>query len=167
MPMTIRPATEQDIPQLLPLMRALAEFEQYIDVFAVTEEILLQQGFRQNPPDFQALVADTDGTLTGMLVYYVVPFTATARPTLYMKELYVTEGARGQRVGEQLMRAAAQEATARGCGSIRWTVANWNTAGQRFYERLGAQANPVWVDYGLSGPALSALAASTNAEPVA
>ena len=140
------------------LMRALAEFEQYIDVFAVTEDVLRQQGFRQDPPDFQALVADMDGLLVGMLVFYLVPFTATARPTLYIKELYVTEGTRGQHIGEHLMRAAAREAAQRGCGGMRWTVANWNEAGQRFYERLGAQANPVWIDYGLSGAALTALA---------
>lgn len=40
---TIRPATEQD---LLLLMRALAEFEHYIDVFTVTEDILRTQCFR-------------------------------------------------------------------------------------------------------------------------
>lgn len=159
----IRLATEQDIPQLLPLMRALAEFEQYINVFAVDEEVLQLQGFRKDPPDFQAFVAELDGGLVGMLVFYLVPFTATAKPTLYIKELYVTEAARVQHVGEHLMRAAAREATARGCGAIRWTVANWNTAGQRFYERLGAQANPVWVDYGLSGAALKALAETLGA----
>ncbi|GMA15334.1 GNAT family N-acetyltransferase (plasmid) [Deinococcus metallilatus] len=158
---SIHPATEQDIPQLLPLMRALAEFEDYLDVFAVNEDILREQGFRKNPPDFHALVADEDGTLVGMLVYYLVPFTATARPTLYVKELYVAEEARGQHIGEHLMRAAAREATTRGCGALRWTVANWNTSGQRFYERLGARANPVWTDYGLSGPALTALAEIT------
>ncbi|GGS44157.1 N-acetyltransferase [Deinococcus knuensis] len=155
---TIRLATEQDIPHLLPLMRQLAKFEQYIDVFAVNEEVLRTQGFQKNPPDFQALVADAEGTLVGMLVFYLVPFTATAKPTLYIKELYVSEAARGQQVGEQLMRAAAREATSQGCGGLRWTVAEWNEAGRRFYERLGAQANPVWIDYGLSGEALTALA---------
>ncbi len=33
---TIRLATAADIPQLLPLMRGLAEYEHYADVFAVT-----------------------------------------------------------------------------------------------------------------------------------
>lgn len=158
---SIRSATEQDLPQLLTLMRDLAAFEQYLDVFAVNEDVLREQGFRNDPPDFHALVADADGTLVGMLVYYLVPFTATAKPTLYIKELYVAENARGQHVGEGLMRAAARAATTRGCGAVRWTVANWNTSGQRFYERLGAQANPVWIDYGLSGPALTALAETT------
>lgn len=74
----------------------------------------------------------------------------------------MTEAARGQQIGEELMRAAAREAAARGCGSVRWTVASWNEAGKRFYERLGAQANPVWIDYGLSGAALAALGEPTT-----
>lgn len=65
----IRLATEHDIPQLLPLMRALAQFEDYLDVFAVNEDILREQGFRKDPPDFHVLVAEADGTLVGMLVY--------------------------------------------------------------------------------------------------
>jgi N-acetylglutamate synthase-like GNAT family acetyltransferase len=42
--MVIRKATEADIPQLLRLMRELARFEKYADAFAVTEEVLREQG---------------------------------------------------------------------------------------------------------------------------
>ena len=38
--MEIRKAVEADIPNLLPLMRQLAEFEKYADDFAVTEHVL-------------------------------------------------------------------------------------------------------------------------------
>ena len=155
---TIRLATTADIPQLLPLMRGLAEYEHYADVFAVTEETLRRQGFEKSPPDFYALVADTGVELVGMLVYYLIPFTATARPTLFIKELFVAEAARGQNLGERLMRRAAQDAAAHGCGAVRWAVADWNAGGRRFYERLGAVANPVWVEYGLSRDALEKLA---------
>jgi hypothetical protein len=40
----IRKAVEPDIPNLLPLMRELAEFEKYAGDFAVTEEVLREQG---------------------------------------------------------------------------------------------------------------------------
>jgi len=43
--MEIRKAVEADIPNLLPLMRQLAEFEKYADDFAVTEHVLREQGF--------------------------------------------------------------------------------------------------------------------------
>ena len=93
-----------------------------------------------------------------MLVYYLVPFTFRARPTLYVKELFVAEAGRGRGVGEALMRAAAAAAVAHDCAAIKWQVAVWNTDAQRFYERLGATAAREWVEYVLSEAAVRALA---------
>ena len=80
--MKIRKAIEADIPQILPLMRDLAEFEKYADAFAITEDILREQGFRRSAPDFYCLVAEESGRLTGLLVYYFVAFTYRAKPTI-------------------------------------------------------------------------------------
>lgn len=157
--LTVREATEADLPALLVHMRGLAEFEGYAADFRVTESVLRTQGFHRDPPDFRALVVEgEDGTLAGMLVYYLVPFTFRARPTLYIKELFVAATRRGCGVGEALMRAASAEALRLGCAAIRWQVARWNAPAMRFYERLGARADETWVDYGLSEPAMRALA---------
>src|SRR5665213_498147 len=156
----VRPATVSDVPALLPLMRGLAEYEGYADRFVVTEATLIEQGFRRSPPDFECIVADSgDGTLIGVLVFYMIPFTFRTRPTLFVKELYVAESSRGDGVGEQLMRATAAEAVRRDCGLMKWQVARWNSAAARFYERLGAVPDEEWVDYSLSGEACAALSA--------
>ncbi|MEX2090288.1 MAG: GNAT family N-acetyltransferase [Bacteroidota bacterium] len=149
--MTIRKAREEDIPQLLPLMRGLAEFEHYIHVFAITEEVILDHGFRRNPPSFLCFVAENPETrkIVGMLVYYFIPYTAIAKPTLYIKELFVVPEARNLRLGEALMEAVAREAVAHDCGVIKWEVAPWNKDSMRFYERLGAEPNHDWVDYSM------------------
>jgi len=160
----IRRAVAGDVPSLLELMERLAEFEHYDDGFAVTSDTLIAQGFDRTPPDFYAWVAEAPheaGMLLGMLVYYLIPFTFRARPTLYIKELYVGDNARGRGVGEALMRAAAREAVAHGCASIKWQVAEWNTRARAFYERLGAAADHVWVDYALNETALRELADET------
>ena len=157
----MRRALAADVPALLELMRGLAVFEHYDADFAVTAETLLAQGFEREPPDFYALVAedaDAPSGLLGMLVYYYVPFTFRARPTLHIKELYVAESGRGQGIGESLMRAAAKDAVAHGCASIKWQVADWNDRAREFYERLGAVPDPVWVDYGLNEKAMRKLA---------
>ena len=77
--MRIRKAVEADVPNLLPLMRKLARFERYDDAFAITEEILREQGFRRSPPDFECFVAEEDLKLIGLLVYYFVPFTVPGK----------------------------------------------------------------------------------------
>ena len=82
-----------------------------------------------------------------MLVYYFLPYTTQNRPSIYMKELYVDENYRGQKIGEQLMNALKIEAEKNNCGQIKWTVAPWNTVGQKFYERLGAKENNELLNY--------------------
>ena len=159
--MPVRRAVESDIPELLRLMTDLAVFERYDDWFAVTEDVLRERGFGRPDPEFVALVAadhPPGSRLDGVLVFYVIPFTLTTRPTLFVKELLVDETARGAGIGRELMVAASREAVALGCGLVKWQVAEWNEPGKRFYEGLGAQPDPTWVDYSLDERAMAALA---------
>ncbi|GAB1667681.1 GNAT family N-acetyltransferase [Mannheimia haemolytica] len=145
----IRKMVEQDTHQVFPLMQKLAVFEHYIDSFAITPEVVMESGFRKSPPDFYCLVAENASNIIGILVYYFLPYTAQNRPAIYMKELYVDETARNQKVGEALMQALKNEAKAHHCKTIKWTVAPWNDGGIRFYQRLGAKENREWLNYEL------------------
>jgi len=158
--MEIRKAVESDIPNLLPLMRELAEFERYAKEFAVTEELLRKQGFGDSPPDFHCLVAEERGELLGFLVYYFVTFTYRAKPNLIIKELYVAAPHRSRGAGKFLMQAVSKEAAETGCGTIKWWVAKWNKRGIKFYQRLGAEIDNDWHEFQLSESAFRDLAAS-------
>ncbi|WP_066802441.1 GNAT family N-acetyltransferase [Moraxella oblonga] len=143
--MQIRFMSENDIPQTFELMKALAIFEEYIDSFAITPDIVKQRAIDNQ--DFYCLVADDNGVIAGMLVYYFLPYTAQNRPNIYMKELYVKEDYRNQKVGEKLMLELKKQAKENDCSAIKWTVAPWNERGMKFYERLGAKQNNDWVNY--------------------
>jgi GNAT superfamily N-acetyltransferase len=156
----IRKAVESDIPSLLPLMRELAEFEKYVDDFAITDSVLREQGFRRSPPDFRCLIAEENGELVGFLAYYFVPFTYRAKPNLIIKELYIADRCRSRGIGRQLMKAVAREAREAGCGMIKWWVAKWNERGIEFYKRLGAKTDSDWHEFQLSEKAFRDLAAS-------
>ena len=141
-------------------MRELARFERYADDFAVTEEMLREQGFRRSPPDFHCLVAEENGQLIGMLVYYFVPFTYRAKPNLIIKELYVADTHRSKGAGGLLMKAVAREAEKMGCGVMKWYVAKWNERSIQFYERLGARIDPDWHEFQMSQEVFRVLADS-------
>lgn len=143
----IRKAVETDSEKLWVLMKELAVFEKYIDVFAITPDIVKECGFRKKPADFYSFVADDNGQITGMLVYYFLPYTAVNQPSIYLKELYVDPAYRGQKIGEGLMNALHAEAKLNNCAQIKWTVAPWNEGGKKFYERLGAAENKDWLNY--------------------
>ncbi len=147
MEIIIRKAVEADSEQVWVLMRELALFEKYIDIFAITPEIVKERGFRKDPPDFYCLVAAAGRQIAGMLVYYFLPYTASNKPALFLKELYVTEAYRGRNIGALLMKALQEEARVHDCCQIKWSVAPWNEAGKRFYERLGATENTDWLQY--------------------
>ncbi|QQQ28991.1 GNAT family N-acetyltransferase [Chryseobacterium indoltheticum] len=143
----VRKAEASDSDKIWILMKELAVFEHYIDSFAITPEIVLESGFKKSPPDFYSIVAEHDSVIVGMLVYYFLPYTAQNKPSIYLKELYVDQNYRGQKIGEQLMVALRTEAENNNCGQIKWTVAPWNEAGKKFYERLGANENTEWLNY--------------------
>lgn len=147
MSMIIRKAEERDSEQLWELMKELAVFERYIDSFSITPDIVRFSGFQKSPPDFYSIVAEENDKIIGMLVYYFLPYTAQNRPAIYLKELYVDENFRGKKVGEHLMESLRKEAELNHCSQIKWTVAPWNSNGQRFYERLGATENKEWLNY--------------------
>ena len=93
-----------------------------------------------------------------MLVYYFLPYTASAKKAIYMKELFVKEGHRSKKVGEKLMKALAQEAQKNNCVAIKWNVATWNKAGIRFYERLGSEESKTWLNFEIDETAFHKLA---------
>ena len=147
MDIIIRKATEKDSHKIWVLMKELAVFEKYIDSFAITPEVVKNSGFRKSPPDFHCIVAEDKDKIVGILVYYFLPYTAQNKPAIYMKELYVDENYRGRKIGERLMNALWDEALVHNCEQIKWTIAPWNKAGQKFYERLGANQNNEWLNY--------------------
>ena len=137
----------------------MAEFENTIAEFARTEEVVREHAFRRSPPDCWVLVAvEDDGAVLGMIVYYLIRFSASAKPEMILKDVFVAPDARGRRVGEHLLRAAARAALALDVARVEWQVARWNADARRFYERLGAQPDPVWINYGLTLDACKVLA---------
>jgi len=59
--------------------------------------------------------------------------------SLYLKEPYVSQSARGACIGTLLMRGLFEIAAKRGCSRVEWTTDEDNTGAQAFYEKLGAQ----------------------------
>jgi len=144
----IRRAEVTDAGPLLGLMRQLAQFEGYDEYFAVTEADLIARGLgRCEDAQFVAWVAEGDGVLQGYAVAYLVPFTFDLRPTVVLKELFVSGDSRGRRVGEQLFAEVLLYGKARGARLLRWQVLPTNEAAQRFYGRLGGEHETAWQSW--------------------
>ena len=152
---TIRHAEINDSMELLSLMRGLAEFEGYIDQFCVTLTELKDRLFTRR--DFNVLVADHQGSIVGMIVYYDLPFTWDLRPWVHIKELYVETEFRSEGVGKKLMVHLSRECSDRGVSKIKWDVLESNHKAKKFYQSLGAHRDTLWETYSLNESDINAL----------
>ena len=155
--MLIRQACPGDVPQLLALMRELAAFEDYLADFAVDEDALHRRAFGTTA-QCRIFVAEAAGELRGYAVALLVPFTYDLRPTVRLKELYVTAPWRSQDLGRQLLAALAQWALKQSAGRLHWDVLAGNSRAEAFYRRLGGRPVEKWIAYEMNVNALQALA---------
>ncbi len=152
---TIRHAERRDSDELLSMMIQLAEFEGYADGFRVTKSELDKRLF--DAKDFCVLIAEVDGRISGMLVYYYLPFTYDLTPWVMIKELFVKGECRSRGVAKSLMAALAKNCVEQGSQKIRWDVLSSNIKAKRFYESLGAESSELWEFYSMGGKAIAAL----------
>lgn len=153
---TIRPAHPGDEPDLLRMIRALADYEREPHAVETTEADLQAHLFGDRPQVF-AHVAEQNGQLVGMAVWFVTYSTWTGRHGIYLEDLFVDPTARRSGVAEGLFRALAAEAQAHGYARIDWAVLDWNEPAKSFYRRLGARHNETWEPWRLDGDDLTAL----------
>ncbi len=154
---TIRPARPGDEADILRLVRALAEYEREPDAVEATVDDLRAHLFAEVPRVF-AHVAEQDGHVVGVAVWFLNYSTWTGRHGIYLEDLFVDPAVRGGGVARGLMQALAAEATSKGYRRLEWAVLDWNDLAKGFYRRLGARHNETWEWWRLDGDALTTLA---------
>lgn len=138
--MIIRHARAKDAKQVLVLMKKLAEFEGYSDDFKVTKASIID-GINKT---FFVLVSEENNLLSGILVYYFLPFTYDLTPWLFIKELYVDKEYRGENIGGNLMKQAENICKDKGGSKMIWSVLKSNLSAQEFYKGHGARHDDNW-----------------------
>jgi GNAT superfamily N-acetyltransferase len=153
----ILPATERDVPAILALIQALAEYEKLAHEVAATEARLRETLFGAKP-SAEVLLAHWDHECAGFAVFFPTYSTFLARPGIYLEDLFIKPHLRGKGIGLALLKHVARLAAERGCGRLEWGVLNWNEPAIGFYRKLGAAPMDEWTKYRLTGDALASLA---------
>jgi GNAT superfamily N-acetyltransferase len=105
-----------------------------------------------------ALLAERDGAVLGLATLTPVLYGGAYQWELFLKDLYVTERARGLGIGRALLVAMARIAVEQNYCRIDWTTDAINEGAQRLYDRLGVPRHDK-VFYRLSGDDLKKFAA--------
>ena len=105
-----------------------------------------------------ALLAEHNGTILGFAILTPVLFGGAFQWLLFLKDLYVTEQARGLGIGRALLVAMARIAIEQNYCRIDWTTDASNEGARRLYDRLGVPRHDKPF-YRLSGDDLRKFAA--------
>lgn len=154
----VRRAARDDARAFLRLVDALADYEHLDPPDAEAKERLVRDGFGPSPR-FDALLAEVDGETVGYAIVFETYSSFLALPTLYLEDIFVLPAYRNRKAGLALFLAVADVARARGCGRMEWTVLDWNTPAQRFYDALGAEHLKDWFLHRLTAERLADLPA--------
>lgn len=150
--MIVRAAQAGDVPVIWEMLTELAVFEG--GSVSATEADLIRDGFGDRPL-FEALLAETDGQVLGLLVFIPLYSSWQGCPGVMIHDLYVREAARGRGAGKALVTEVMRLALVRGCCRVEVNVLEWNARARAFYEGLGLTHNQGWLGYRVEGTGLA------------
>jgi GNAT superfamily N-acetyltransferase len=139
---TLRAATPDDVPEILDLIRELADYEHAADEVQATEDDLRTHLFGASPTA-HVVLAEHEGEVAGFALWYPTFSTWVGRPGIWLEDLFVRPEFRKQGLGLALL----QELRRLTDGRVEWAVLDWNQPSIDFYESLGARPVEGWTRY--------------------
>jgi GNAT superfamily N-acetyltransferase len=139
----IRPAVEEDVPELLAMIRELAEFENLTDQVSITADDLTRVLFGPEAMAHDWVVEEAGGALVGHALWYRTFSTFLGRTGIWLEDIYVRPEHRRQGHAAELLKRLRQETE----GRLEWEVLEWNAPAMDFYQRLGARPMAGWTRY--------------------
>jgi GNAT superfamily N-acetyltransferase len=152
----IRPATAHDVTAMVRLVHDLAAYERAPDQCVLTAELLHARLFGERPALF-AHVAEVDGEVVGLAIWFLNFSTWDGVHGIYLEDLYVDPAHRAAGLGRALLAGLARTCVENGYSRLQWQVLDWNTPSIDFYRSLGAVDLEDWRTYRLAGKPLRAL----------
>ncbi len=150
----IRKGKKKDVTAVYQLVKELAEFEKAPGEVSNTAEKMLQDAFGpEQVIDF--LVAEVENEIVGTAIFFT-SYSTWKGKCLYLEDLIVTKAHRGRGIGKSLFEAIAREAAISGAQRMAWQVLDWNQPAIDFYQQMGAELAPEWVNCRLNAQQLQA-----------
>ncbi len=141
---TVRKGTKNDVRAVHALIVELAIYERAEQEVSNTVDQLLRDGFGENPV-YELLVAETEGKVVGMALWYT-KYSTWKGKCGYLEDLVVQADLRGRGIGKALFLEVAKACARRGYGRMEWQVLDWNEPAIGFYRSLGAGLDPEWLN---------------------
>jgi GNAT superfamily N-acetyltransferase len=139
---------EDDLDDLLPLMRAYCDFYEVAPPDAALRALSLALVADPAREGVQLIARGADGTPLGFATVFWTWSTTRAARIGVMNDLFVAPEGRGSGVADALIAACAERCREHGAVSLGWQTAPDNARAQAVYDRIGARRSQ-WLDYDL------------------
>ena len=133
MKIIIREGEKKDLPEILKLINELASYQKASYEVSNSIEMMEEDGFGANPI-FKFFVAETQGEITGMALYYI-KYSTWKGKCVYLEDIIVTEAMRGKKIGDKLFSAVIRASRELNVQRMEWQVLNWNNTAINFYKK--------------------------------
>lgn len=144
MNIAIRKGTKTDLPAVLNLVKELAIYEKAPNEVTVTLSDMERDGFGENPI-FSFFVAETDGKIVGIALYYI-KYSTWKGKCVFLEDIIVTESYRQYGIGKKLFDEIVKVAKALNVKRLEWQVLEWNEPAIKFYKKLNAHFDEEWIN---------------------
>jgi ribosomal protein S18 acetylase RimI-like enzyme len=144
---TIRDATEKDIPQILGLYQQLAIEPKKYEKAPIADCRRVLQEMQQNP-NYSLFVAEENGNVVGTTFFAILPgFAHTTRSFGVIEYVVVDAKCRRKGVGKQLTEACLAKAKAAGCYKVMLASSKFRKRAHKFYRAMGFQEDALSFRY--------------------
>jgi len=142
----IRPAREDELEEMLPLMRAYCDFYESNP----TDEgvMTMARTLINEPSQGTVFIARRDGRAIGFSTLDWKWSMLKGARIGYLEDLFVDPDARGHGTADALIEACADRCRELGMPALEWLTAPDNHRAQKVYNRTGAESD-TYVEYDL------------------
>lgn len=156
----IRKGVPEDLPQALNLIQELALFENAPQEVVTTIAQMQEDGFGENPV-FRMIVAELDGELVGLAIYFL-KYSTWKGKGVYLDDLIVKESFRKHGIGKMLFNAVVEDSVALNAKQLHWQVLDWNENAINFYKKYKATFDNEWINCKLNEIQLNDIIVNTK-----
>jgi GNAT superfamily N-acetyltransferase len=140
----VRDAREDELDELLPLMRAYCDF--YESTPSDQGVLTMARTLITDPSQGAVFIARQDGKAIGFATLDWKWSMLNGARVGYLEDLYVEQEARGYGTADALIRVCADRCRERGMGGMAWLTAPDNHRAQKVYNRTGAESD-TYLEY--------------------
>ena len=142
--MIVRKGVKKDIPQVLELIKELAEYENALDQVTNSVERLEEDGFGESPV-YDLFIAEVDNKIVGMAITFF-RYSTWKGKNLYIEDLIVNRDYRRNGIGLEIFNEIKKFAYLSSCVGIALQVLDWNKTGINFYKKLNMEFDDEWIN---------------------